>query len=39
MNCKYGTSDYYSRIINTHLKPYFKSMKLKRNIRLKDYII
>lgn len=30
INCKYGTADYYKRIINCHLKPYFKEMKLKQ---------
>lgn len=30
INCKYGTADYYNRIINCHLKPYFKEMKLKQ---------
>lgn len=29
INCKYGTTDYYKRIINSHLKPYFKDVKLK----------
>lgn len=30
INCKFGTADYYGRIINLHLKPYFKEMKLKQ---------
>ena len=30
INCKYGTADYYKRIINCHLKPYFKEIKLKQ---------
>lgn len=30
INCKYGTADYYKRIINSHLKPYFKEIKLKQ---------
>lgn len=30
INCKFGTADYYRRIISFHLKPYFKEMKLKQ---------
>lgn len=30
INCKYGTADYYKRIINSHLNPYFKEIKLKQ---------
>ncbi len=30
INCKYTTTDYYKRIINLHLKPYFKEKKLKQ---------
>lgn len=30
INCKYGTADYYKRIINLHLKTYFKEIKLKQ---------
>ena len=29
INCKYGTTTYYKRIITLHLKPYFKDVKLK----------
>lgn len=30
INCKHGTMDYYKRVIDTHLKTYFKDIKLKQ---------